>query len=188
MKGGSRVPSYILRSCDSKSSLVFRDLVPAQLVEPKIVDANRPLPTKYTQAWATHDGRKLTELMSDNIDWITVGGTWYRGRKDFEAYHTGLLAGRFREAQMTALEKKVDFIRPDLAFVRWSWRMEGDKNFDGTPRLPRVGIITMVAEKQGDAWKIIAGQNTNGIPAPPTRLPEEECITFPITLPDPEKK
>lgn len=51
------------------------------------------LPTKYTQAWATHDGRKLTELMSDNIDWITVGGTWYRGRKDFEAYHTRLWRG-----------------------------------------------------------------------------------------------
>lgn len=146
------------------------------------------LPTKYTQAWATHDGHKLTELMSDNIDWITVGGTWYRGRKDFEAYHTRLLAGRFREARMTALEKKVDFIRPDLAFVRWSWRMEGDKNFDGTPRPPRVGIITMVAEKQGDDWKIIAGQNTNGIPAPPTPLPEEEGITFPIALPDPEQK
>jgi hypothetical protein len=89
---------------------------------------------------------------------------------------------------MTALENKVDFIRPDLAFVRWSWRMVGDKNFDGTPRPPRVGIITMVAEKQGDTWKIIAGQNTNGIPAPPTPLPEEEGITFPIALPDPEKK
>ena len=66
--------------------------------------------------------------------------------------------------------------------------MEGDKNFDGTPRPPRVGIITMVAEKQNGTWKIIAGQNTNGIPAPPTPLPEEEGITFPITLPDPEAK
>ena len=116
------------------------------------------LPGRFSQAWATHDGSKLAALVSDNIDWVTVGGTWYRGKRDFELYHTRLLATRFKEAQWTALEHKVDFIRPDLAFVRWSWRMEGDKNFDGTARPPRVGLLTTVAEKQGREWKVIAAQ------------------------------
>lgn len=146
------------------------------------------LPSKFSQAWATHDGSKLAELVADNIDWITVGGTWYRGKRDFELYHTRLLAGRFREAQWTALEHKVDFVRPDLAFVRWSWKMHGDKNFDGSPRQPRIGILTTVAEKRGDDWKVIAAHNTNGIPAPPVPLPEEEGISFPITLPNPEQE
>ena len=144
------------------------------------------LPSKFSQAWATHDGSKLAELVADNIDWITVGGTWYRGKRDFQLYHTRLLTGRFREAQWTALEHKVDFIRPDLAFVRWSWRMDGDKNFDGTLRPPRVGILTTVVEKQANDWKVIAAHNTNGIPAPPEPLPEEVGIRFPITLPNPE--
>jgi len=146
------------------------------------------LPSKFSEAWATHDGSKLAELVADNIDWITVGGTWYRGKRDFELYHTRLLAGRFREAEWTALEHKVDFIRPDLAFVRWSWKMHGDKNFDGTPRQPRIGILTTVVEKQDGHWKVIAAHNTNGIPAPPEPLPEEQGITFPITLPNPEQK
>src|SRR5688500_4971211 len=48
------------------------------------------LPSKFSEAWATHDGSKLAELVADNIDWITVGGTWYRGKRDFELYHTRL--------------------------------------------------------------------------------------------------
>jgi len=66
--------------------------------------------------------------------------------------------------------------------------MHGDKNFDGTPRQPRIGILTTVVEKQGNDWKVIAAQNTNCIPAPPEPLPEEQGITFPITLPNPEQK
>jgi len=32
--------------------------------------------------------------------------------------------------------------------------MTGDKNFDGTPRPPRFGLMTFVAEELGRTWKI----------------------------------
>ncbi len=62
--------------------------------------------------------------------------------------------------------------------------MEGDKNADGSPRPARTGIMTMLAEKQGSAWKVISAQNTN---AGPGNAPELEGITSPIKLPKAEQ-
>jgi uncharacterized protein (TIGR02246 family) len=138
------------------------------------------IPTQFLDAWAKHDGHALAQIMAENSDFITVGGAWFHGRKDIETYHSRLLSGRFRDAAMTLIERKVDFIRPDLGFVRWSWRMEGDKNADGTLRPPRAGIMTMLAEKQGSIWRVITAQNTN---AGLGNAPELEGIASPITLP-----
>src|SRR5690606_9593378 len=98
----------------------------------------------------------------------TVGATWLNGRRDFETYHTRLLNGRFKNATLTPLETVVTFHRPDFAIVRWSWSIEGDRNSDGTERAKRHGLMTMVAEKRGTDWLVIAAQNTNsGLLVPP---------------------
>lgn len=141
-------------------------------------------PTRFVDAWAKRDAKALAQIMAEKSDFITVGGAWFDSREDFELYHSRLLNGRFRDAAMTMLERKVEFIRPDLAFVRWSWRMAGDKNADGTNRPARAGIMTMLAEKQGSAWTVIAAQNTN---AGPGNAPELQGIASPITLPKGEQ-
>lgn len=143
-------------------------------------EAVETLPTTFVDAWARHDGRALAAIMADDVDFVTVGGAWFHGKSDFETYHSRLLSGRFRDARMRVLDRRVTFVRPDLGIVRWSWRMEGDKNADGTPRPPRAGLMTMLAEKRQDARKVIAAQNTN---AGPGDAPELEGIVSPITLP-----
>lgn len=138
------------------------------------------LPAQFSAAWARHDGRALAQLMADDVDFVTVGGSWLQGRKDFETYHSRLLTGRFATSTITPLETRLRFIRPDLAIVRWSWRMEGDKNFDGSPRPVRHGLLTMLSEKRSGKWLVITAQNTNGGPG---NAPENEGLTFPIKLP-----
>jgi hypothetical protein len=80
------------------------------------------------------------------------------------------------------LETAVRFIRPDLALIHWSWRIQGDKNADGSPRPPRFGLMTMLAEKRKGTWLVVVEQNTNGGSGPP----ELQDIKPPIVVPGTE--
>ncbi len=136
------------------------------------------LPIRFSEAWKEHDGHALATLMAEDVGFVTVGASWLQGRKDFETYHTRLLEGRFKGSTITPLEHKVNFLRPDIAVLRWSWRIEGDRDFDNTPRPPRNGMFTMVVEKRAAGWQIVAAQNTN---AGPGTAPENEGLVFPIS-------
>jgi hypothetical protein len=70
-----------------------------------------------------------------------------------------------------------------MAVVHWSWRIEGDKNFDGTQRPPRFGMMTMLAEKREGTWLAVVGQNTNATLGSP---PELQDIRPPIPIPGAE--
>jgi uncharacterized protein (TIGR02246 family) len=144
--------------------------------------AVRNIPRAFAAAWAHHDGQQLASIMSEDVDFVDVGGDWLRGRTDFALYHSRLLSVRFREARITPLQTSVHFLRPDEAVLHWTWRIEGDRNFDMTPRKPRFGIFTMIAQKKGGEWLVTVAQNTNRIP-PPIPDPEMERITPGILYP-----
>jgi uncharacterized protein (TIGR02246 family) len=143
--------------------------------------AIRRLPEAFRDAWNRHDGHQLARIMADDMDFVTVGATWIHGRHDFETYHTRLLSGRFSEATTAILQVAVRFLKPDVAVVHWSWKLEGDKNPDGTARGPRYGMMTMVAEKRQGTWLVVASQNDNSFPGLP---PEFDGITSPMPMPD----
>lgn len=125
-------------------------------------EAVRALPTAFNAAFNKHDGRALAQIMAEDVDFVNVGLTWLHGRAVFETYHTRLLEGRFRDVVTTGLETHVRFIRPDVAVVRHSWSIEGDRNQDGSARPERYGLMTLVAEKQEGTWLVSVVQNVNG--------------------------
>ncbi len=143
-------------------------------------EAVRNLPQAFCDAWAKHDGHELAKIMAEDVDFVTVATTYLHGRSDFEKFHVRLLSGRFKESVNTPLQTTVRFLRPDLAVVHWSWKIEGDKNPDGTPRQPRYGMMTMVAEKRSGTWLVVVAQNTNAILGIP---PELQDIKTPIAIP-----
>jgi uncharacterized protein (TIGR02246 family) len=145
----------------------------------------RRLPQAFCDAWARRDGHALAQLMAEDVDFVTVAAVYLHGRADFEKFHTRLLSGRFKESTNTLLHTTVRFISPDTAVVHWSWRIEGDKNFDGTPRQPRYGLMTMVAAKRGGAWLVTAAPNTNAVLGVP---PELQGINTSIPVPGAEAK
>ena len=69
--------------------------------------------------------------------------------------------------------------------IDWSWRIDSDRNFDGTPRAPRFGMMTMVAQKRGGTWQVVVAQNTNSELGTP---PELQDIKSPIPVPGPTAK
>ena len=139
------------------------------------------VPQAFAAAWAKHDGHQLAKIMSSKM-WTSLRDCAYRlhGRADFELYHSRLLSGRFRESMITPLEIAVRFLRPNLAVLHWSWRIQGDRNEDLTPRKPRFGLFTMIVEKQSGEWLVVVAQNTNWIAGP---NPELNGIKPPIVSP-----
>jgi uncharacterized protein (TIGR02246 family) len=119
-------------------------------------------------------------MFADDGDFVTVATVYVRGRADYETFHARLLDGRFRDSTFTPLQTSVRFLRPDIGVVHWSWKMRGDINPDGTPRPPRFGLMTIVAENRGDTWQVVVGQNTNALLGTP---PELEGIKTPIAIP-----
>jgi uncharacterized protein (TIGR02246 family) len=167
---------------------LFSSLLVALLIAPGSVRAQeradetavRKVPQAFAGACAKHDGHQLARIMSEDVDFVNVGGDWLRGKADFELYHTRLLSGRFKDSTLTPMDTAVRFLRPDLAVLHWSWKIQGDRNEDGTARKPRFGIFTMVVEKRGGEWLIVEAQNTNWMPGP---NPELKGISPPIVFP-----
>ncbi len=150
-------------------------------------EAVRKLPQTFCDAWAKHDGHELAKMMADDVDFVTVATTYLHGRTDFENFHVRLLSGRFKDSTNTVLQTTLRFLHPDMAVVHWSWKIEGDKNPDGTPRQPRYGIMTMVAEKRNGNWLVVVAQNTNAILGIPPELQDIKTpIAIPGTTPNPQ--
>jgi uncharacterized protein (TIGR02246 family) len=119
-------------------------------------------------------------MLADDVDFVTVASVYLQGRTDYETFHARLLNGRFKDSILTPLQTTVRFLRPDIGVVHWSWKMCGDRNPDGTPRPPRFGLMTMVAEKRVGAWQVVVAQNTNALFGTP---PELAGISTPIAIP-----
>jgi uncharacterized protein (TIGR02246 family) len=52
-------------------------------------EAVRLLPQAFCDAWNKHDGHALVQLMSVDVDFVTVSTTWFHGRIDFEKFTAG---------------------------------------------------------------------------------------------------
>ncbi len=91
-----------------------------------------------------------TRLERDIAIKVLPATLYLHGRADYEKFHARLLSGRFKDSIFSPLEMTVRFLRHNMAVVHWSWKMSGDKNFDGTARPPRFGLMTLVVEKLAD--------------------------------------
>ncbi len=140
----------------------------------------RGLPQVFVAAWAKHDGHELAQIMSEDVDFVNVGGDWLHGRPDFELYHTRLLSGPFKQSSLRVLDAAVSFLRPDMAVLHWTWSIKDDGHEDPTTHETRKGIFTMIVEKQRGDWLIRVAQNTNQMTGV---NPELEGIKPPIVFP-----
>jgi uncharacterized protein (TIGR02246 family) len=127
------------------------------------VSAIRGLEKAWCDAWNTHDMKALAHLLLPDADFVTVGGTWLRGREEFREHHALYHATLFKHSIFTVTHTSVKLLKSDLALTHIKWKMKGDFDPDGTPRKPRTGIFTQVLQKSKGRWLILASQNTNDV-------------------------
>jgi uncharacterized protein (TIGR02246 family) len=124
-------------------------------------DAIKSVESQFEAAWNRHDIKALGALLTDDVDFITVGGQWLRDRGEFETYHAELHKAQFKDSVLTVKDPQMRFLKSDVVVVHVRWSMRGDRDSDGTPREPREGLFTQVLIKQDGQWRITAAENTN---------------------------
>jgi uncharacterized protein (TIGR02246 family) len=140
----------------------------------------RELPNIFCTAVNNNDAYGLAAIMADDVDYVNIAATLLHSREDVEKHHLALFTGIMSASVFELLQVSVRFLRSDIAIVHWSWTASGDKDYDGTPRQRRYGIMTMVAEKQAEEWKVVAVQNTNSVPG----AGPAAGIVSPMPIPD----
>ena len=108
--------------------------------------------------WNNKSGETFSSVFADVHDYIVVNGMYFPNwtKKGNETAHQGLFNSIFKNHILTLKVDKVSFFRPDLA---QAIVIGGGYEKGGTlPENPAI-IMTIIAEKKNETWKIISFHN-----------------------------
>ena len=125
--------------------------------------AIRRLEQSWCTSWNRHNVRALANLLAPDADFVTVGGSWLRGRKEFRQHHALYHSTLFKHTSFTVTGTTIRFLGSDLTLTHVKWRLSGESDLDGTPMKPRRGIFTQVLLRSNGRWYILASHNTNRV-------------------------
>ena len=125
----------------------------------------RALVAAMGEAFAKLDAHAFSMVFHEDADFTNVWGMSAHGRKAIEDFHRPLLEGdgagpipSFKHAQLTVLDTRIRFLRPDVAAVDATWTQTGAVQ-NGRDMGPRKGLLMLIATKQGDDWGIAIMHN-----------------------------
>src|SRR5690242_20137622 len=81
----------------------------------------------WVEAWNAHDMNALAETVAEDVDLITVGGNWLRGRRAFRLHHAERHATNFRHSTFTNRNVRVQRLREDFVLMHVEWTISGDE-------------------------------------------------------------
>lgn len=119
--------------------------------------AIRNLATTLEKGWNTKSGETFASAFAEQHDYIVINGFYMpnltRQRNAFA--HQGLFNGIYKTNILKLKVDKVTFLRPDLAqMIIIGATYEGD-----TVPVDPTAIMTILAEKKNEDWKIISFHN-----------------------------
>ncbi|HVB34558.1 MAG TPA: SgcJ/EcaC family oxidoreductase [Patescibacteria group bacterium] len=120
----------------------------------------RALAAHWQQNWNRDDPKALAGLLSADADYVTVDGTWLRGRAEFENWRAHIQPPAYRHSSWTNNQLTFRFLDPDIAILHIRWTINLSPAQINVPSRSRSGISTWILVKLGSGWKIRAAQNT----------------------------
>ena len=120
-------------------------------------------------AWNRGDGAGFSAAFTDDADFVNIRGDAFHGRAAITAQHDRIFAGPFVGSHNTITIRHCAELAPDIALIETVHEVSGFKFLPPgiVPTSPGVLKTRMkyIARKQGDAWQLIAAQNTAMLPA-----------------------
>jgi uncharacterized protein (TIGR02246 family) len=118
--------------------------------------AIRELVSTFIDGWNAGDGQLCARPFAVNADFIAVTGQHGRGRDIIGKVHDEILATVFRGTRNSATVNDIRFLRPDVASVDVTFRIQpaADK-----PWLPPYSTCGIVATKDNGTWSIVVLRN-----------------------------
>ena len=120
----------------------------------------RRLAVRFEVAWNTHDMSVLGSILADDVDFVNVAGSHWKGRDEVVREHEARHRVRFKNSVWTTERVSVQMLAPNIALVYIDWQTRGDLDFDLKPWPPRTGLFSWLVVKNAGSWKIRAVQNT----------------------------
>jgi len=102
-------------------------------------------------------------LFHDDAAFVNVAGVCLHGRGEIERTHAAAHAGPFRNSSLSAWAEDTRVLGSDVIIARVRSELHGD---DRSPGQVRQALMTLVIERRGAHWKIVAAHNTNVLVAP----------------------
>lgn len=115
----------------------------------------------YVAAWREDDMDAWGRLFTDDSDFVTHTGLWWRSRHESVAGHKAVPAEVSRQKARYELRAvETSFLAPEIALVHAIWEWPGFVESAGEAPADRSGIITMVMVNRDRGWLIRASHNT----------------------------
>lgn len=128
--------------------------------------AIRAVVGQWEKAWNTGDMSAAAALFCDDADFVNVAGNHWHGREQIESEHARLHRSHLKGSVFAPLDVGVQDIGAEIALVHIRRLLQGDRDPDGTPRLPRHGVLSWVMLRDvAGRWWIRSAHNTNTVTA-----------------------
>jgi uncharacterized protein (TIGR02246 family) len=108
----------------------------------------RKLGEDFTAALNKGDAKAVAALFTKDGDYVSSTGRRAQGRSEIEKLVTDQAGGVFKGTTFATQTTEVRFLKPDVAI--------GNGTFEASGPMPRKGMTTIVAVREGDNWRIAA--------------------------------
>jgi uncharacterized protein (TIGR02246 family) len=116
----------------------------------------RELVATFIAGWNTADGKLLSSSFAEDADFIAVTGQRGKGREIIGEVHNEILATVFRGTRNSVTVNEIKFLRPDVASVDVTFRIQP---MEGKPWIPPYSTCGFVATKDNGRWSIAVLRN-----------------------------
>ena len=128
---------------------------------PQDIAAMQALPPTFVRCWNNHNMDSMGTMLTEDVDFVNVAGTWFKGKTATVNDHKDSHSMMFRNSLISIDSVSIRYVKPDLAIMHVGWGITGDLDPDGTPRKPRHGLFTWVTISDKGRWLIMAASNVN---------------------------
>ena len=127
--------------------------------------------TRFAAAWSAADAGLLSELFTEDADFVNVVGLWWRTRAQIRDNHAYGFLHMFPHTVMTLNKVVVRLLGPDVAVVHAAWTLTGQITPTGETAGDRSGVLSFTLARQSDGhWLAVSAQNTDRVPGAQTHV------------------
>jgi uncharacterized protein (TIGR02246 family) len=116
----------------------------------------RELAAGFAAAWNQHDMAALGRQFHDDAIFVSMAGSYMRGRAEIERQHGAVHAGPYRNSALHVEVEDARELAPDVIVAH----VRAEARDDRAPGEARKAILTLVIERRAGLWLIIAAHNT----------------------------
>jgi uncharacterized protein (TIGR02246 family) len=110
----------------------------------------------FIGGWNAADGKLLASSFAEDADFVAVTRQHGKGREIIGKVHDEILATVFKGTRNSATVNEIRFLRPDVASVDVTFRIQPMK---GKPWIPPYSTCGIVATKDNGSWSIAVLRN-----------------------------